>query len=411
MLATLIPLFDHTMTVCAYSIFAQKENFLLNPRLLGVGRYDGAATIPGLDIVDSMGLATISGDKEVFIEINNISLFSDIASQCDAPHDKLVLLVDGELPAEERYIERISELRGQGFRFAMRKLPVSRFEEYRQVLGLMDYIFLNHKKIDITKAKLYFSRVYPNISLVAINVDSKDEYDILKEGGGYNLYEGEFFRMPVKKGVDEIAPLKVNYLELIRVVNDPDFDLGDAANVIERDPALVISLLEMVNRMTVNQGITSVKHAAAMLGQKELKKWINTAATKELCVDRPAEIMRLSMIRARFAEKLAPVFGRANLSSELFLMGLFSVLDVILEKPMEEALDMVRVSKEIRDALLEKDGPFAGVYDFMVQYENASWQEVSRQMVVYNIDMGDVYKAYVDCLTWYRDLFATEKKK
>ena len=410
MLATLIPLFDHTMTVCAYSIFAQKENFLLNPRLLGVGRYDGAATIAGLDIVNSMGLATISGDKEVFIEINNISLFSDISSQCDAPHEKLVLLVDGELPAEERYIERIAELRKDGYRFAMRKLPVSRFEEYRQVLGLMDYIFLNHKKIDITKAKLYFSRVYPNISLVAINVDSKDEYDVLKEGGGYNLYEGEFFRMPVKKGKDEIAPLKVNYLELMRVVNDPDFDLGDAAGVIERDPALVISLLEMVNRMTVNQGITSVKHAAAMLGQKELKKWINTAATKELCVDRPAEIMRLSMIRARFAEKLAPVFGRANLSSELFLMGLFSVLDVILEKPMEEALDMVKVSKEIRDALLEKDGPFAGVYDFMVQYENASWQEVSRQMVVYNIDMGDVYKAYVDCLTWYRDLFAADNK-
>ena len=131
MLATLIPLFDHTMTVCAYSIFAQKENFLLNPRLLGVGRYDGAATIPGLDIVDSMGLATISGDKEVFIEINNISLFSDIASQCDAPHEKLVLLVDGELPAEERYIERIAELRKDGYRFAMRKLPVSRFEGER----------------------------------------------------------------------------------------------------------------------------------------------------------------------------------------------------------------------------------------------------------------------------------------
>ena len=406
MLATLIPLFDHTMTVCAYSVFAQKENYLLNPRMLGVGRYDGAASIVGFEIIENMGLETVAGDKTVFIEINNISLFSDIAEQCNAPHDKIVLLLDHELPSEERYIERIRELKAQGYKFAIRKLAVSQFEAYRQVLNQMDYIMLNHKKIDISKAKVYFSKVYPQIKLVAVNVDTQEDYDRLKEGGGYDLYEGEFFRMPVKKGTEDIAPLKVNYLELIKVVNDVDFDLTDAAAVIERDPALVLSMLEMVNRMTVNSGIKDVKHAAAMLGQRELKRWLNTAATKELCMDRPSEIMRMSMIRARFAENLAPIFNIASQSSELFLMGLFSVLDVIIEKPMAEALDMVRVSREIRSALLDKTGPFAAVYDFMLQYEDASWQEVSRQMVVGGIDMDPVYQAYVEALKWFRDLFA-----
>ncbi len=404
MLATLIPLFDHTMSVCAYSVFAQKENFLLNPRLLGVGRYDGAAEVVGFDIIENMGLETVAGDKNVFIEMNNISIFADIAAQCKAPHERIVLLLDQEMPPEERYIKRLQELKAQKYRLAIRKLPVGRFEEYREVLRLMDYILLNHKKIDIGKAKVYFSKVYPNIRLVAINVDAQEEYDRLKEGGGYDLYEGEFFRMPVNKGED-LAPLKVNYLELIKVVNDVDFDLTDAAAVIERDPALVLSLLEMVNRMTVNSGINSVKHAAAMLGQRELKRWINTAATKELCVDRPSEIMRMSMIRARFAENLAPSFKLASQSSELFLMGLFSVLDVIIEKPMQQALDMVKVSKEIRQALLEKTGPFSPVYDFLLQYENASWQEVSRQMVVGGIDMDPVYEAYVEALRWFKNLF------
>ncbi len=404
MLATLIPLFDHTMSVCAYSVFAQKENFLLNPRLLGVGRYDGAAEVVGFDIIENMGLETVAGDKNVFIEMNNISIFADIAAQCKAPHERIVLLLDQEMPPEERYIKRLQELKAQKYRLAIRKLPVGRFEEYREVLRLMDYILLNHKKIDIGKAKVYFSKVYPNIRLVAVNVDSQEDYDRLKEGGGYDLYEGEFFRMPVNKG-EELAPLKVNYLELIKVVNDVDFDLTDAAAVIERDPALVLSLLEMVNRMTVNSGINSVKHAAAMLGQRELKRWINTAATKELCVDRPSEIMRMSMIRARFAENLAPSFKLASQSSELFLMGLFSVLDVIIEKPMQQALDMVKVSKEIRQALLEKTGPFSPVYDFLLQYENASWQEVSRQMVVGGIDMDPVYEAYVEALRWFKNLF------
>ena len=66
---------------------------------------------------------------------------------------------------------------------------------------------------------------------------------------------------------------------------------------------------------------------------------------------------------------------------------------------------MVRVSNEIQRALLSKEGSFASVYDFMVQYENASWQEVSRQMVVGDIDMDLVYRAYVDALCWFRDLF------
>ena len=410
MLATLIPLFDHNTNVCAYSIFAQKENFLLNPRMLGVGRYDGASNIEGMEIVENMGLNTISDDKMVFIEMNNVSLFSDISGQCTAPHDKLVLLIDKDIPPEEKYINRIQELRGDGYKFAIRKLPVNQFENYKEILKMVDYVLLNHKKIDITKAKVYFSRMYPNVKLVAVNVNSKDDFEVLREGGGYDVYEGDFFRTPVKHGEGEIAPLKANYLELLNIVNDVDFDLSDAADIIGRDPALVISLLEMVNRMTVNAGITSVRHAAAMLGQKELKKWINTAVTKELCADRPSEIMRVSLIRARFAENLSVVFEMAGLSSELFLMGLFSVLDVILEQPMAEALEMVKVSKEIRQALVDKTGSFAPVYDFILQYENASWQEVSRQMVLMNINENTIYKAYIDSLRWYKELFEIKRK-
>lgn len=96
--------------------------------------------------------------------------------------------------------------------------------------------------------------------------------------------------MPVTKGEAKVSPLKVNYIELLNIVNEPDFDLTKAADVIGRDTALVISLLKMVNHMTVNSEITSIRHAAAMLGQKELKKWINTAVTSQLCADRPMRL-------------------------------------------------------------------------------------------------------------------------
>ena len=405
MLATLIPLFDDKMAVGAYSIFAQRQNLLLQPNFAGGNRFDGAGNVAGLDIVDSIGLENLSDDREVFIEINDISIFADIKSQCRAPHGKLVLLIDQSVRPEENYVNRLNELKKEGYKLAIRKLQIDQFETYKPILSLMDYILLDHRKIKITVAKEYFGKVYPNIKLCAVNVDSQEDYEKLTKDGGYDLYEGAFFRMPIVKSERQVAPLKMNYIELLNIVNEPDYDLTKASDVIQRDTALVISLLKMVNRMTVNSGINSVNHAAAMLGQRELKKWINTAVTKELCADRPSEITRMSLIRARFAEELAPLFDKAGLASELFLMGLFSVLDLILDKPMSEALELVKVSKQIQDALLNRKGELAPILNFMEEYENASWQEVSRLMVLQNIDMDKVYDSYTNALKWYRDLF------
>lgn len=406
MLVTLIPLFDEKMNVRAYSLFTQKKNFLLNPSLQGTGKNDGAAHIAGLEVIRSMGIETLSADKEVFVAVNNISMFSDIEVQAQAPHERIVLLLDNSVLPEEMYINRLRELKNVGFKLAIRKLAVQNFEPYREILLLMDYVLLDHKKIDISKAKIYFSKIYPNVKLCAGNIQTKEIFDGLKKEGGYQLYEGEFYRVPVPEGETKVAPLKVNYIELLNMVNASDFELTKAADIIGRDTALVISLLKMVNRMAVNSEITSIRHAAAMLGQRELKKWINTAVADKLYADKPNEITRLSLLRAKFAENLAPAFELSMQTSELFLMGLFSVLDLILNQPMEEALKLVKVSREISDALIDQKGKLAPVLEFITQYERANWQEISRLMILKNIDMDQVYDAYIQSLQWYRDLFA-----
>ena len=406
MLASLIPLFDDKTTVKAYSLITQKTNMLLNPSLLGTGANDGAGSISGFEVIKSMGIDTISKDEDIFVSVNNISIFTNIDEQCvNIPHERIVILMDKSVKPVDMYVNRLKELKESGFKLAIRKLAVSEFEPYRNILLLADYVFLDHKKIDISKAKIYFSKVYPNIKLCAVNVGDQEAYDSLVEEGGYTLYEGDFYRLPVTKGNNEVAPLKVNYIELLNIVNDADFDLTKAADIIGRDTALVLKLLEMVNKMSVNSEITSIRHAAAMLGQKELKKWINTAVTKELCADKPNEITRVSLLRAKFAENLAPAFDKAGLSSELFLMGLFSVIDIILDMPMEDALKKIKVSKQIENALVRNEGEFANILNFVVQYEQASWGEVDRLMLLENLDSKAVYEAYINSLIWYRDLF------
>lgn len=411
MLATLIPLFDEKMAVKAYSLFAQKENYLRNPSMLGTGALDGAGYILGLEVLESLGDNTLDDDQEVFVEVNNVSIFTAINELCPIAHNKVVLLIDTSVPADKTYIKRLQQLKFMGYKFAMNKLPIERFQEYAQILQLLDYIMLDYKKIDMKAAKNFFTKVYPDIKLIAINVDSQEDYDNLAGGETYALYEGDFYRLPVTKGAQKVSPLKVNYIELLKMVNNPDFELTKAADVIGRDTALVIELLKVVNHLSVNSEITSIRHAAAMLGQKELKKWINAVVSHELCADKPSEITRLSLLRAKFAENLAQTFEMASLGNELFLVGLFSVLDIILDRPMKSALEMVNVSKEITEALVECKGDLAKVLGFIKCYEVADWTELSREMVMMNIQDEPVYAAYTEALAWYRDLFGTNISK
>lgn len=408
MLAVLIPLFDENMAVSAYSIFTQRHNFLLNPAMLGTGQHDGAARVEGLELIRSVGIETLSDGKEVFVPVTNISVLADIENQCDAPAEQIVFLIDNTIPPVEMYINRLKELKGKGYKLAIRKLAVSEFENYREILALVDYVFLNNRKIAIDKAKVYFGKLFPHIKLCAGNIDNNRIFETLKETGGYSLYEGNFYRLPVARGNNKVTPLKLNYIQLLNTVNASDFDLQEAADIIGRDTALTISLLSMVNRMTVSSGITSIRHAAAMLGQKELKRWINTAIAGELYADKPSEITRLSLLRARFAENLAESFELAIKKDELFLMGLFSVLDVILEKPMKEALKIMKVSEDIEKALVSKEGPLAPVLEFLLEYEYANWQEVSRQMLLQNMSMETVQRVYTEALQWYRNLISGE---
>lgn len=406
MMLTLIPFFDRNMSVSAYSLFTRKNNFLMNPSLLGSRQFDGAAYVDGLELIQELGTTTLSGGKPIFVSLNNISIFSSLESECKNTNHAPILLIDQTFPPVSMYTDRIRELREFGYHFAIRNLPVHCYEDSAPILSQMDYILIDCQKIDAVKASFYFRKLYPDICICASNIPDMETFGKLSPAETISLFEGTFFRMPVTRGEHKVSPLKINYISLLNLIEEDDFDLTKAADIISQDTALIISLLRLANTRSFNSEITSVRVAVSMLGQKDLTRWIQTTVIEKLCSDKPNELMRLSLLRAKFAENLAPVFGMAMRSQELFLTGLFSILDIILDCSMEEALSMVRVSGKIRTALLEHTGSLAEVLHFIVKYESAEWQEVSRQLVLKNIEIPDVSHAWVSSLQWYAKLIA-----
>lgn len=378
----------------------------MNPSLLGSRQFDGAAYVDGLELIQELGTTTLSGGKPIFVSLNNISIFSSLESECKNTNHAPILLIDQTFPPVSMYTDRIRELREFGYHFAIRNLPVHCYEDYAPILSQMDYILIDCQKIDAVKASFYFRKLYPNICICASNIPDMETFGKLSPAETISLFEGTFFRMPVTRGEHKVSPLKINYISLLNLMEEDDFDLTKAADIISQDTALIISLLRLANTRSFNSEITSVRVAVSMLGQKDLTRWIQTTVIEKLCSDKPNELMRLSLLRAKFAENLAPVFGMAMRSQELFLTGLFSILDIILDCSMEEALSMVRVSGKIRTALLEHTGSLAEVLHFIVKYESAEWQEVSRQLVLKNIEIPDVSHAWVSSLQWYAKLIA-----
>ncbi|SFI15402.1 EAL and modified HD-GYP domain-containing signal transduction protein [Pseudobutyrivibrio sp. OR37] len=405
MLATLVPLFYEDMSVASYCLYAQKENLFEKPHLLMAGKYDGAGSIVGLEVFDSVSEDDLVANCSIIVPINNISLFSNIEQQLTGFVGRIILLVDQTIKPEESYNKRLQDLKSKGFKLALKDLPITSIDEFKFMMDDFDLLLINSDNGDVIEQAKAFRKLVPKIDLCAENIHTIEEFEAAKESGLFKVFEGTFFRVPINTGDTEVAPIKVNYMKLMKVINEPDFDLDDVANVISQDPALTIELLKIANKLTINSNIRSIAQATALLGQKELRRWLNTTLLSELAAGKPNEITRLSLVRARFAENLAPIFDYAMRKEELFLMGLFSLLNLILDMPMDKALEQVGVSNEIKKALVSDDGIFAPQLEFLLSYEAGDWQEVSRLMVLHDIEMDEVYDAYVEALKWYGNMF------
>jgi EAL and modified HD-GYP domain-containing signal transduction protein len=224
------------------------------------------------------------------------------------------------------------------------------------------------------------------------------------------LFEGDYYRTPAIKGRSDVSPLKANLIRLLNLVRDENFEFSVVADVVQRDTALSLSLMRLVNSpfLGLRQRINTINHAVTMLGQNEVRKWVTTSVSRSLGADKPSEITRLSLVRAKFAENLSPLFSLPRETQSLFLMGLFSVLDIILEVDMEDALKLVLVSNDIQDALISNTGRFAPIHNFIKSYESADWSSVSRACIVHDLTVESIYDAYIEAVSWYTDLITED---
>lgn len=399
------PMFNSEMAVMSYCFRYQKENALINNNM--VKDLDGAMNSPCMEVLKMVGLEAVTIGLPIFVPINKFSLLADLENQCNEPPEKVVFLINEKLPPEEPFISKIKNLKALGYRFAAEK--IYNYNKMAPVIGLCDFIFISCSVVNFRDITKRLSDIYRHIKFIATDVNAVDLFNIIKYDR-FEMFEGKFYSIPITKGQNTISPIKVNYIQLINLSRREDFDINDVAKVVSQDTALSLSLLRLVNSpyMGLTQKIKTINHAVAMLGQKEVRKWITTAVSGLLAGDKPDEITKLSLMRAKLAENLSAKFEMAVHAESLFMMGLFSILDVVLDMPLQEVFKIINVSDKIYDALVNMNGEFAKILEFIYTYETADWNEVSRLMIINNLSSEEIFDAYTEATLWYSSIISTD---
>lgn len=399
---TSVPFFDANMAVHAYRLVTHDGDKLLGSaedhRELG-----SELLAAPLEFVKEIGTEPFAGENDFFIDVSKYQLLMGMPMSMKIPPDRLVCIINRDTLNDKAAYAKLGYLQRKGYRLAVDGFP--RAMSMDTSVKVFSYVLLSFKDPNFNTE---FREMRPYIfktRLVISDVPDMETFDKYSGARGV-LLSGNFYAQPITKGVTDISPVKINALHLLGQVNDEGFDLGATATIIERDPALSISLLRFINAMNPNRSrkIDSIRNAVAILGQKEVKKWASVAISIGMGEDRPSEITRLSLLRAKFAENLAGAFNLGIKSGSLFISGLFSLLDVILQLPLERAIEEVAASGEIRDTLLEKSGPLSEVMRLIFAYESADWDEASLIMVRNGVDIEELAQACFDSLVWYRQL-------
>ena len=202
----------------------------------------------------------------------------------------------------------------------------------------------------------------------------------------------------------EISGNRLNYVRMLQVVSKPELEPREIENAIKGEASLCYRLLRYLNSAAFGfaNEIHSVRHALAILGEREVRRWVRLVVTLSAGQHKSSEIVLSALVRARFCELLSPKTKYGD--SDLFLMGLLSLMDSILEIPMSEVLDSVPIDQETKEVLLGRDSRLRPLYQLMLAQESGDWQHSAELARSLNLAESDVAEIYWQAMQWARQV-------
>lgn len=388
------PIFDKHLNVVAYELLYRSGNIDHYESLNG----DKATKEVISNSLLTIGLDTLTNGKRGFINFTENLLKNETALLL--PENKICIEILENVSPSEDTINACIKLKEMGYVLALDDFVLK--PEYLPFIDLADIIKVDFKISGIEERRNIINAINSDkIKFLAEKVETQEEfYEAID--CGYSYFQGYFFSKPVMVSAQDVPPIKLNQIRMLKELNRPDIDFNEIENIIKMDVSLSYKLLRFIN--SANFGfkteVHSIKHALVILGKEEILKWISLLALKNLSSDSPEELMINSVIRAKFAENIANSTELKDRASDAFLMGLFSNIDVLMHRPLSELLADIALPEDVKDALLGRHNKFRYIYNLIVAYERGNWNKSKCYAAIVSHNKSNIPELYINSLKW-----------
>lgn len=238
-----------------------------------------------------------------------------------------------------------------------------------------------------------------NVKLLAEKVETPEEFELCSSLG-FDYFQGYFFCKPQIICSERLPENKMNVLSLVKVMQDPEVSVKEVTDLITQNISFSFKIIRYVNSAAfdIRYRIESIDRVIAYIGLAKIKHWVTIMALAGID-DKPTEIIELTLIRTKMCERLAEKMGR-KASGSYAIAGLFSTVDVLTDRPMEDILDELHLAHEINDALLKEEGEVGEVLKAVKLYERAEYSELKEMAMCIDI-MTD---CFMEAILWSREI-------
>ncbi|MFT8314503.1 MAG: EAL domain-containing protein [Clostridium sp.] len=395
------PIFDKSNNIYGYEILFRDDEFS-NEYMNEDGDH---ATLSVIRNSFNIGVENIVGNKKAFINFTENILRSKLSSII--PSENIIIEILENVRPKDEIINICRDLKRKGFIIALDDFVFN--ESYVKLIEIVDIIKIdfnitkgNERREIIETIKRIASKCNNKIKFLAEKVETIEEFNEAL-ALGYSYFQGYYFSKPKLIKGKKIPENKYIYLNLLNELGNREFSIDNIESLIKKDVALCYELFKMINSpmFYFENEIRTIRHAIALIGEINIKKWLYFVCMKPISKDKPDFIMIESLLRAKFAEILVKKAKLNKYSFNAYLTGILSLVHVMLEKPLEEILENISVPSEVKNALTgKKINIYSELLEIIVSYENGEWDKCMLILSYFNLDRGELINSYVEAISW-----------
>jgi c-di-GMP-related signal transduction protein len=386
------PIFDRDEKVFGYELLFRDD---LENVFHGVDA--DMASRSTLDSSLLVGLDVLCDGRSAFLNCTRDVLIGGMVTLL--PFHSIVVEILESVPVDDEVIQACRNLKDAGYLIALDDFVSN--DPRESLVKLADILKVDLKLTTLAQRAALMKK--HSCRMLAEKVETHAEFAAARDQG-FLYFQGYFLRRPEMMTTHDVPANRANYMRMLQAVSCADLDVPLLDKLIKSEASICYRLLRYMNsaRFGLRNEIHSVRHALAILGDREVRRWVRLVAIVGAGQDKTCDHVLCALVRARFGELLELLTQHGG--SELFLLGLFSMLDVMLEMPMSEILEKIPLDSEVKAVLRGEPSLLRPIYQLMLAHESGEWEAARAICAALHVDADAVAALYWQAQEWARQV-------